>query len=289
MRAIIETLRPKQWVKNLVIFAGLIFDGQLFHLQPFLRVLFASIIFCLISGLTYTINDLLDIKADQMHPQKKNRPIASGRLSVQHAILLTVILALIAFPAAFLLSVNFGWVCLAYTLLILAYSKWLKKIIILDVIIIAIGFVLRVIAGVVVITVNYFSPWLFLITSLLAIFLGFGKRLSELKMLEGHASEHREVLAGYTIPLLNQYLLIVLCATLITYCLYTFSAHPSGNNYTMMLTIPFVLYGLFRYLYIMQNTDLAAAPEEALLKDRPLQLVVILWAMAVVMVIYLIH
>jgi len=120
-------------------------------------------------------------------------------------------------------------------------------------------------------------------------FLGLRQALSELKMLEGHASEHREVLAGYTIALLDQYLLIVLCATLITYCLYTFSAHPSGNNYTMMLTIPFVLYGLFRYLYIMQNTDLAAAPEEALLKDRPLQLVVILWAMAVVIVIYLIH
>lgn len=282
----VETLRPKQWLKNLVIFAGLIFDGQLFHLQPFLRVLMATIIFCLVSGLTYTINDILDVQVDRLHPQKKNRPIASGRLSIQHAILLAVLLALIAFPAAFMLSVNFGWVCLAYTLLILAYSKWLKKIVILDVMIIAIGFVLRVIAGVVVIKVNYFSPWLFLITSLLAIFLGFGKRLAELKLLDNHASEHREVLAGYSIPLLNQYLMVVLGATLITYCLYTFNAHPSGNSYAMMLTIPFVLYGLFRYLFILQNSDLAAAPEEVLLKDRPLQVAVLLWAISVVVIIY---
>ncbi len=119
MQAILETLRPKQWIKNLVIFAGLVFDGQLLNLQPFLHVLFATLIFCLISGLTYTLNDLFDIKADRLHPQKKNRPIASGRLSVQHAILLAVILALIAFPAAFLLSIEFGWVCLTYTLLIL--------------------------------------------------------------------------------------------------------------------------------------------------------------------------
>jgi len=140
MQAILETLRPKQWIKNLVIFAGLVFDGQLLNLQPFLRVLFATLIFCLISGLTYTVNDLFDIKADRLHPQKKNRPIASGRLSVQRAILLAVILALIAFPAAFLLSIEFGWVCLTYTLLILAYSKWLKKILILDVMIIAFGF-----------------------------------------------------------------------------------------------------------------------------------------------------
>lgn len=159
-------------------------------------MLLATLIFCLVSGLTYTINDILDVQVDRLHPQKKNRPIASGRLSNQHAILLAVILALIAFPAAFMLSVNFGWVCLAYTLLILAYSKWFKKIVILDVMIIAIGFVLRVIAGVVVIKVNYFSPWLFLITTLLAIFLGFGKRLAELKLLDNHASEHREVLSG---------------------------------------------------------------------------------------------
>ena len=289
MRPILETLRPKQWIKNLVIFAGLVFDGQLLNLQPFLRVLFATLIFCLISGLTYTLNDLFDIKADRLHPQKKNRPIASGRLSVQHAILLAVILALIAFPAAFLLSIEFGWVCLTYTLLILAYSKWLKKILILDVMIIAFGFVLRVIAGVVVITVNYFSPWLFLITTLLAIFLGFGKRLSELKMLETHASEHRNVLAGYSIPLLKDYINIVLCATLITYCLYTFSAHPAVNTYAMMFTIPFVLYGLFRYMYIIENSHLAAAPEEALLRDRPLQLVVLFWALAVVVIIYFIY
>ncbi|HNW95167.1 MAG TPA: decaprenyl-phosphate phosphoribosyltransferase [Anaerolineaceae bacterium] len=286
MNAYLETLRPKQWIKNLVIFAGLVFDRQLLDLEPLLRVLAAVVLFCLVSGLTYTINDILDVEADRLHPQKKNRPIASGRLSLRSARIFAVILVLLSFPAAFALSVKFGMICLVYTALMLSYSKWLKKFILIDVMVIALGFVLRVAAGVIVIKVNYFSPWLFVLTTLLALYLGFGKRLSEIKLLEDQAGEHRKVLYGYTVPLLNNLLVVILSGILITYCLYTFSSHPDGTNTLMMFTIPFVLYGIFRYMVILQNSSLASSPEEVLLNDRPLQITVLLWALSVVVILY---
>lgn len=281
-------MRPKQWIKNLVIFAGLVFDRQLLQLEPLLRVFTAVVLFCLISGLTYTINDILDVEVDRLHPRKKNRPIASGRLSLRSARIFAVILALLSFSAAFALSVNFGIICLAYTMLMLSYSKWLKKIILIDVMVIALGFVLRVAAGVLVIKVNYFSPWLFVLTTLLALYLGFGKRLSEIKLLKDQAGEHREVLDEYTLPLLNNLLVVTLSGILITYCLYTFSSHPDGTNLMMMFTIPFVLYGIFRYMVILQNSSLASSPEELLLIDRPLRITVALWALSVVIVLYLV-
>ncbi len=287
MSAYLETLRPKQWIKNLVIFAGLVFDRQLLQVEPLVRVLAAVLLFCLVSGLTYTVNDILDIEADRLHPQKKHRPIASGRLSLRNARIFAATLALLSFPAAFALSVNFGIICLVYTALMLSYSKWLKKIILIDVMVIALGFVLRVAAGVLVIKVNYFSPWLFVLTTLLALYLGFGKRLSEIKLLDDQAGEHREVLYGYTVPLLNNLLVVMLSGILITYCLYTFSSHPDGTNTTMMLTIPFVLYGIFRYMVILQNSSLASSPEEVLLNDLPLKITVALWALSVVIVLYL--
>lgn len=284
---LLDTLRPRQWTKNLVIFAGLVFDRQLFSVQPALRVLAAFFIFCLVSGLTYTINDIIDLKVDRQHPQKCHRPLASGRMSVPQAIILAVILALVSFSAAFLLSWKFGLICIAYTLLMLAYSKWLKHIMILDVMVIAAGFLLRVLAGINVIQVTFFSPWLFILTALLALFLGFGKRLAELRLLEGSAGEFRKVLNGYSIPLLNQYQVVMLAAILITYMLYTFSAHPQGLSYSMMLTIPFVFYGIFRYMYLIQNFNTASAPEEVLLKDRPLQAAILLWGIAVMLILYL--
>lgn len=286
VKATLETLRPKQWIKNLVIFAGLVFDGQLTQLKSLLLVFSAFILFCLVSGITYTINDLLDLEADRVHPKKKFRPIASGRLPVRAAIVLVVVLVLIAFPLAFLLEPIFGFICIAYTLLMLAYSKWLKHIVLVDVMVISIGFVIRVIAGVVVITVEFFSPWLFILTSLLALYLGFAKRLSELKLLENSAGEHRKVLEGYTIGLLNQFVTIVTSAILITYILYTFNAHPDQNHFTMMLTIPFVMYGIFRYMIILQSTNNAGLPEEVLLHDRPLQFTVLLWALTVFLILY---
>ncbi|MEL7625840.1 MAG: decaprenyl-phosphate phosphoribosyltransferase [Anaerolineaceae bacterium] len=287
-KPLIETLRPRQWTKNLVIFAGLIFDGQFLHQIPFLRVLATALLFCLVSGLTYTLNDLLDAEADQQHPRKRNRPIASGRLSKRTAIMLVLVLSTISLVGGYLLSPNLAIIFIAYMLLILAYSLWLKKIIILDVLIIAAGFVLRMLAGLSVITVAYFSPWLFVLTSLLAMYLAFGKRLAELKLLEANAGNHRKTLDGYTEPLLNQYIMVILTAILITYTLYTFSAHPGQSSHAMMLTIPFVVYGIFRYLYLIQSDLITSSPEEVLLKDRPLQIAIGLWGLSVLAILYLI-
>jgi 4-hydroxybenzoate polyprenyltransferase len=288
IKALIETLRPRQWTKNLVIFAGLIFDGQMTQLTPFLRVLAAAFLFCLVSGITYTLNDLMDIQADRLHPQKRNRPLASGRLTKAQAITFSVFLSVLVLVAAYLLAPNLALIFIAYSLLMLIYSKWLKKVMILDVIVISMGFVLRVLAGLSVITVAYFSPWLFVLTTLLAMYLAFGKRLSELKLLDEDAVEHRKSLDGYTIPLLNQYILIILSGILITYTLYTFSAQPSEPSHIMMLTVPFVMYGIFRYLYLIQNDLMTASPEEVLLKDRPMQIAILLWGLSVVLILYLI-
>ncbi len=287
-KAFIQTLRPRQWLKNLVIFAGIVFDGQLGNWPALLRVLLAFILFCLVSGITYTINDLMDVQADRAHPKKQHRPIASGALSPKAAITFVVILGLIVFPAAFLLNLSFGFICLGYTLLMLAYSRWLKSLMIIDVMIIAAGFVLRMQAGISVITVQHFSPWLYILTSLLALFLGFGKRFSELKMLNEHAGETRKTLRGYNLELLNQYLVIILGSILITYMLYTFAPTAGEHSYTMMFTIPFVLYGVLRYLQILHTKVSGAAPEEVLLTDRPLQASIVLWAITVFVILYLI-
>ena len=288
IKALIETLRPRQWTKNLVIFAGLIFDGQFLQLTPFLRVLLAALLFCLVSGVTYTINDLLDLDADKLHPQKRNRPLASGRLGKRTAIIFIIVLSAISLAGGYLLSPNLALIFVAYTLLILAYSLWLKKIMILDVLVIASGFVLRVLAGLSVITVASFSPWLFVLTTLLAMYLAFGKRLAELKLLETDAVNHRKTLDGYTVPLLNQYIMVILTAILITYTFYTFSAHPGQSNYAMMLTLPFVVYGIFRYLYLIQSDLTTSSPEEVLLKDRPLQIAIALWGLSVIAIIYIV-
>ncbi|HNY84492.1 MAG TPA: decaprenyl-phosphate phosphoribosyltransferase [Anaerolineaceae bacterium] len=287
VRAFIETLRPKQWIKNLVIFAGLIFDGQLLVRKPLLTVFAAFLLFCLVSGITYTINDLMDLRSDRAHPIKKLRPIASGRLPINVAVITAILLSLIAFPCAFLLKPLFGLICVSYTLLMLAYSKWLKHIMLVDVLVIAIGFVIRVVAGISVITVKFFSPWLLILTTFLALYLGFGKRLSELKLLQQSAGEHRKVLEGYTVELLNQFLVVITSAILITYVLYTFNAHLNQNQYVSMATIPFVLYGIFRYTFIIQTSTAAGSPEEVLLHDRPLQFTILLWGILILLNLYL--
>ena len=288
VKALIQTLRPRQWTKNLVIFAGLIFDGQFLQLSPFLRVLGAALLFCLISGVTYTINDLLDVEADRLHPQKQNRPIASGRLSKNQAIAFSIFLLVLSLVGGYLLSPRLALIFSAYMLLMLAYSLWLKKVMILDVLVIASGFVLRVLAGLSVIQVAYFSPWLFILTTLLAMYLAFGKRLAELKLLETNAVSHRKTLDGYTVPLLSQYIIVILTAILITYTLYTFSAHPGQSNYSMMLTVPFVVFGIFRYLYLIQSDLITSSPEEVLLKDRPLQIAIVLWGLSVLAILYIV-
>lgn len=286
--ALFKTMRPRQWTKNAVLFAALVFDRQLTlsHWPEVLRTLVGFFIFCLLSGLVYIINDLADIEADRLHPEKRHRPIASGRLPLRVAQAAMIVLPLVLFPLAYWLSLDFALVALAYLLVNLAYSKWIKHIPLLDVLSISAGFVLRVAAGVVLIDVARFSPWLYVVITLGSLYIGFGKRRAELALLAQDAGSHRKVLDGYTLPLLDHYINIVSSVTIISYSLYTFSAPNLPENHAMMLTIPFVLYGVFRYLYLIQATYSTGAPEEVLLSDRPLQVTVGLWGLAVLFIFY---
>lgn len=288
---LLKTMRPRQWAKNAVVFAALVFDEQFLptpeNLPAILRTIGGFIIFCLLSGVVYILNDIADAPADRQHPDKRNRPIASGRLPVPLAGVFAVLLFILLLPPAFLLSRSFVFIALGYFLLNLAYSKWIKHIPLMDVLAIAAGFVLRVAAGVSLIVVARFSPWLYVVITLGSLYIGFGKRRAELALLASGANAYRRVLDGYTIPLLDQYITIVSGTTIVTYSLYTFSAPNLPDNHVMMLTIPFVLYGVFRYLYLIQIKHSGGAPEEVLLSDRPLQATILLWGLAVLLIFYL--
>ncbi len=286
-RALLKTMRPRQWSKNIFIFAALVFDKQLLIPTSLLRTIAGFVLFCLISSAVYIFNDLADIEADREHPEKRNRPIPSGKLPIGTAWVAGILLVVFSVGAGFTLSSSFAMVVIVYFLLNLAYSKWLKHVLILDVLILAAGFVLRVGAGVALIHVERFSPWLYVVMTLLALYLGFGKRRAELALLTDDAGSHRKVLDGYTIPLLDQYIMIVSGTTIVAYSFYTFSAPNVPANHTMMLTIPFVVYAIFRYLYLIEVEHSGAAPEEILLSDRPFQIAMLLWAVVVVAVFYL--
>jgi len=289
LKALIRTMRPRQWAKNAVIFAALVFDKQLRldNMPAVLRTFAGFVIFCVLSGVVYILNDIADADADRQHPVKRNRPIASGALPVPVALSVAIGLLVVLLPLAYLLSPAFSLVALAYFLLNLAYSKWLKHIPLLDVMAIALGFVLRVAAGITLIHVARFSPWLYIVVTLGSLYIGFGKRRSELALLAEGANAHRRVLDGYTLPLLDQYITIVSGTTIIAYSLYTFSAPNLPANHLMMLTIPFVLYGVFRYLYLIQVKQSGGAPEDVLLSDRPLQITIVLWGVAILLIFYL--
>src|SRR6266498_2782451 len=287
LKALIKTMRPRQWTKNGFVFFGLIFDKQLFLLGPLLRTIEGFALFCLISSAVYLFNDIADVEADRNHPEKKFRPIASGKLSIPVALTAAWILTFIATVIGYLLSPMFAFFLALYLVTNLLYSRWLKHISILDVLIVSSGFVLRVAAGVALITVERFSPWLYIVTVLFSLYIGLGKRRAEMNLLADHAATHRKVLEGYTIPLLDQYITIVSSTTIIAYSLYTFSAPNLPSNHTMMLTIPFMVYGIFRYLQLIQIGHAAGAPDEVALKDRPLQITVLLWGLTVIGVFYL--
>lgn len=286
-RALLKSMRPRQWTKNIFVYAALVFDQQFFHLEAFLRTTAGFVLFCLISSAVYIFNDLADVESDRQHPDKKNRPIASGKLPKSVAWIAGIAFVVVSLPLGYLLSPAFFGVLLFYFVLNLAYSQWLKHIAILDVLVIAAGFVLRVHAGVTLIHVERFSPWLYVLTTLFALYIGFGKRRSELALLAHGAGAHRKVLDGYTLPLLDQYITIVSGMTIVVYALYTFFAPNVPANHTMMLTIPFVIYGTFRYLYLIQVTHAAGAPEELFLSDRPLQITMVLWGLAAMAVFYI--
>lgn len=280
-------MRPKQWAKNAIIFAALVFDRQLSNIPALLHIFAGFILFCLVSSSVYLINDILDKEADKNHPKKSKRPIASGNLPVSTAIIAVGLFLIVVFPVAYFLSPTFLLIIALYFFLNLAYSIWLKHIPLIDVLVIAAGFVLRVAAGVSLIEVERFSPWLYVVTTLGALYLGFGKRRAELALLAEGANSHRKVLDGYTIPFLDQLIIIVSSTTIIAYSLYTFSAPNLPANHAMMLTIPFVIYGVFRYLYLVQVKEEGGAPEDLLFSDRPLQLTLVLWGLAVLIVFYL--
>lgn len=287
LKALFKTMRPRQWTKNVFIFAALVFDKQLLNSDAFLRTLAGFGLFCLIASSVYIFNDLADVEADRQHPEKKNRPIAAGKLPIGVAWVAGIILVIVTLGLAFMLTRGYETVLIIYFVLFMAYSKWLKHIPIIDVLVLAAGFVLRVHAGVTLIHVQRFSPWLYVVMTLLALFLGFGKRRAELALLAQGAGSHRKVLEGYTLPLLDQYIMIVSGTTIVAYSLYTFSAPNLPDNHSMMLTIPFVVYTIFRYLYLIEVKHAGGAPEEILLSDRPFQVAMILWGAAVLAIFYL--
>jgi 4-hydroxybenzoate polyprenyltransferase len=290
---LLRTMRPKQWVKNGFVFAALLFDGKLqfAQLDDMGRTFIAFLLFCLLSGAVYIMNDLMDIESDRQHPKKRLRPLPAGQLNPavaqSAAILFSNGTLLVAFSLDVLWHSWLGWVLLAYLLVQIAYTFYIKHIVLLDVSFVALGFILRVAAGVAVISVTRFSPWLYVCTGLLALFLALGKRRHELVLLGEQAGSHRAILKEYNLDLVDRMIGIVTTTALVSYSMYTFLAEGLPENNSMMLTIPFVLYGLFRWLYLIHVRQEGGAPEDVLLKDRPLQINLILWLATVVVVLYL--
>lgn len=280
-------MRPKQWVKNVLIFAALVFDRQISNPPALLATIGGTILFSLVASSVYLVNDLSDIEADRQHPTKRSRPIASGALPVPAAWSAAVVLLLISLPLAYLISPAFLMLCASYFILNISYSLWLKHIPLLDVLILASFYVIRVVAGVTIISVERFSPWLYIATTFVALLMGIGKRRAELVRAQAESTNTRKVLESYTLPYLDNLILIVLTITIVTYSLYTFSAPNLPDNHITMLTVPFVIYGVFRYLYLLQVEGRGEAPEEIVLTDRPFQINMLLWGASILLIFYL--
>lgn len=301
LEALFQALRPRQWTKNVAIFIGLFFAEQLFNITALERAVLAFIIFCLVSSSIYLFNDLFDLDKDRCHPVKKNRPLASGRLPIAWAIWAIGILLLISSGLIGLLymiplqrydifaefggtNVLFTLIIVFYICLMVLYTLRLKHVVLIDAFVIAVGFVLRIMVGTVAIPVSI-STWLYLVTSFLSLFLALSKRRHELVLLQGEASNHRRILKEYSIPMLDQMITITATATLISYSLYTIES-PTGHNH-LLITIPFVLYGMFRYLYLVYMRMEGGSPEEVLLRDRHMLGTVLLCGILIGIILYL--
>ncbi len=284
--ALLASLRPRQWVKNLFVFAGVIFSQQLLTPRVW-PALAAFAIFCGLSGAIYLFNDVADVDKDRLHESKRRRPIASGALPIGAAIGFGVLLLAGCLAAAFRLSPAFGLVALFYGVLLTAYSLWLKHLVILDVLTVAAGFVLRAVAGAVAVDVEI-SGWLLICTILIALFLALGKRRHEYRSLTGDAAAHRPILAEYSEGFLDQMISVVTASTVTTYALYTMSSETVAKFHTRLLplTLPFVLYGIFRYLYLLYRRDLGGNPSDLLVTDRGLLLDALLWMVTTLAIIY---
>jgi 4-hydroxybenzoate polyprenyltransferase len=294
-RALVLALRPKQWTKNLLVFFALFFTvGEEWKLGDLDAVVTqvsksatAFVLFCAITGAVYLVNDLLDVERDRAHPTKRGRPIASSALPVTVAWIAAALLAAPALALSFLFEPLFGGVVLGYLALMLAYSYALKNMVLLDVFSISAGFILRAVAGAAALHVPI-SPWLYTCTGLGALLIALGKRRSELAQAGDSAGGQRDTLERYTVSLLDQLIAVVAPSTLLAYTLYTFTAPNVPEDHTMMLTIPFVVYGLFRYMYLVHNTDMGERPEEILITDVPLMVSIVLWlaSAATVLVVF---
>jgi 4-hydroxybenzoate polyprenyltransferase len=280
------SLRPEQWTKNLIVFAALIFGQRLFDPAAVGRSLAAFFIFCALSGVVYLLNDVSDREADRLHPLKRRRPIAAGEVSPALALASATVLATVAVAGAFWLRPEFGWIAVAYLGLFAAYSRVLKHVVILDVLTIAIGFVLRAAAGAAAIAVPM-SQWLLVCTILLALFLGLSKRRHELTLLANAATGHRKILEEYNPYLLDQMIGVVTASTLVAYIIYCTSPETTEKFHTtnLVLTTPFPIYGIFRYLYLVHMKG-EGSPSEVLLSDWPLIVCIALWGLAVIAIIY---
>jgi 4-hydroxybenzoate polyprenyltransferase len=287
LHAVWESLRPNQWTKNLAVFAALALSKHLFEPEPLLRVCAAFVLFCALSGAVYLLNDVADFERDRIHPVKRLRPVASGALPRRAAAMIAVGLGLAAAGASVLLGPLFASCAVAYLILNLLYSFYLKEAVILDVLCISLGFVLRAVAGAVAIAV-LISEWLLVCTFLLALFLALAKRRHELVSLSETATGHRKALAEYSPYLLDQMISVVTASCLTAYAFYTLAPETVAKYRTHRLawTIPFVLYGIFRYLYLVHRKEQGGSPTDILLTDRPLLATVFLWAAAIVLIVY---
>lgn len=287
LRALIQSLRPHQWTKNLVLFAALGLSKHLFEAEPLVRSLAAFVVFCGLSGTVYLINDVADVERDRLHPRKRLRPIASGALPIPTALVAASLLGVVSLGAAALLAPAFLVCAALYLALNLLYSFRLKEVVIVDVLAVSLGFVLRAAAGAVAIPVQI-SDWLLICTILLALFLTLCKRRHELVSLSEGASEHRKILAEYSPYLLDQMIAVVTASCVTAYAFYTTAAETRDKFQTDRLTwtIPFVLYGIFRYLYLVHRKEQGGSPTDVLITDRPLLLAVALWALAIVLIVY---
>jgi 4-hydroxybenzoate polyprenyltransferase len=284
--AIALSLRPRQWVKNLFVFAAVIFSQKLFTPAVW-QAAQAFLIFCALSGAMYLFNDVVDRDKDRLHPRKRERPVAAGLLSPRAAVVAGFLFLAAALVAAALVSRGLLMVATGYVVLLTAYSIGLKHIVIVDVIVVACGFVLRAVAGAVAVDVEI-SGWLLICTVQIALFLALGKRRHEYLTLEGEAARHRPILAEYSAALLDQMIAVVTASTVTAYALYTMSAETVAKFHTQWLpvTLPFVLYGIFRYLYLLYRKELGGNPSEVVLNDRPLLINAVCWIAAVLVILY---
>ncbi|WP_392486421.1 decaprenyl-phosphate phosphoribosyltransferase [Haloimpatiens sp. FM7315] len=282
IKEIVKLTRPKQWIKNFFIFAAIVFSGKFMDIDLLKGNIITFIIFCLTSSSIYVLNDIVDIDKDKCHPEKKNRPLASGKVTILQGVVLNIILVLLVIILSLNLNYKIFIICLIYIIMNILYTFKLKNVVIIDVMIITFGFVLRVESGSMATKVEL-SPWLILCTVLLSLFLALNKRKGEIKMLKKDSEKHRAILKEYSIEFIDSMLNIVTPSIFISYCLYTFS---SVQSKTMMITIVYVLYGVFRYQYLMEKLNIGSKPEAVFAKDKPFLINIILWITTVLIIIY---